>query len=112
MLFNETFDDKITIWVDTEYSTLNELEKGCNDLVDIVSNEDLMLDTYFVFYTKMISGDAIEDKVRTSVYIRCLKDRFDVTINMSDYQFVCNYEQLKAIKSNLESIMSNKLYNK
>ena len=112
MLFNETFDDKITVWVDTEFVDIDELEKGCADIVDVVAGEDLILDTFFVFYTKMISEDAIEDKVRSTVYIRCLKDEFDVTINMSDYQFVCNYQQLKAIKTNIEMLMSSKLYDK
>ncbi len=112
ILFNETFEDKITIWVDTEFVDLDELKKGCVNIVDVVAGEDLILDTYFVFYTKMIFEDAVEDKVRSTVYIRCLKDAFDVTINVSDYQFVCNYQQLKDIKANIEMLMSSKLYDK
>ena len=112
VLFNETFKDKVTIWVDTNYTSLDDLELGCEDLVDVIAREDLMLDTYFIFYTKMLSTDAIEDKVRTSVYVKCTNFGFEVNFNVSDYQFVCNNDQLIAIKNKLNTVISSRLYNK
>lgn len=58
--------------------------------------------THWVFYSGTQAGDAIGDKVRSSIMVRRRDNKFDVHYNMSDFQFVTVFDVATNFKNQLE----------
>ena len=78
-----------------------------NDLQSVSTNE--ASETHWIFYSGIISGDAIEDNVRFSIFVRLKNDRYECNINMSDYIFAASYDETMKIKATIEERLNRRV---
>ncbi|MBC1376761.1 hypothetical protein HCB45_11840 [Listeria sp. FSL L7-0091] len=109
-LFDETneFENKYyrTIW----YGYIeNEFEPELSAMIKQLIQSDLaekmanpIEATHWVFYSGTQAGDAIGDKVRSSIMVRRRDNEFVVHYNMSDFQFVTVFDVAINFKNQLE----------
>ncbi|MBC1450513.1 hypothetical protein HB804_13630 [Listeria welshimeri] len=62
--------------------------------------------THWVFYSETQAGDAIGDKVRSSIMVRHRDNKFVVHYNVSDFQFVTVFDVAIAFKDQLEQVLN------
>lgn len=109
-LFDETneFEEKYyrTIWygyIENEFAPelSDEIKQLVqNDLAEKTANP--IEATHWVFYNETQAGDAIGDKVRSSIMVRHRDNKFVVHYNVSDFQFVTVFDATTAFKDQLE----------
>ncbi|EAD0740631.1 TPA: hypothetical protein ACHVX6_002904 [Listeria monocytogenes] len=113
-LFDETneFEAKYyrTIW----YGYINnEFAPELSDEIKQLIKRDLaektanpIEATHWVFYNETQAGDAIGDKVRSSIMVRYREEKFVVHYNVSDFQFVTVFDVVTAFKDQLEQALN------
>ncbi|MDR0299979.1 MAG: hypothetical protein LBI13_07900 [Streptococcaceae bacterium] len=84
--------------LDKDFTEIAEKIKGLVQ-TDLSAQNDLKAsETQWVFYSSLINGDAVGDKVRFTILLREKAGKFDCTINMSDYIFASSFEQVEKLK--------------
>lgn len=102
LLYDETFGENRTTWHLLEASDLDQLYSKLDEVLAYLrSNINNNCSTH-IFYTNIVSTDAIEDSVRTSILIRQDNHKFDYNINTSDFLYTTQYDKLGKIKLYLE----------
>jgi hypothetical protein len=59
-------------------------------------------ETHWIFYSNIVDGDAIEDKVRFSIFVRLKGGRYVCSINMSDFIFASSFDEVLKAKEAIE----------
>jgi hypothetical protein len=63
--------------------------------------------TQWVFYSNLVSDDAIGDKVRFSIYIRLKEGKYDCNINITDFLFATSFDEVIKIKNLIEQNLNS-----
>ncbi len=130
-LFDETYGDNRTIWylyeendesmnyifsMPDEYGGRSiipcDYSKLAINIKDIIV-EDLKLDlakeanqTQWIFYSSVISTDAIDDKVRFSIFVRLKDAGYVCNINVNDFIFATSFDEVLALKQSIETLLN------
>lgn len=111
-LFDETYNDYRTIWYG--YYEQFDQPKLFEDIVQIIEQEEKKseeqgaVSTSWIFYCKNIQGDALEEKVRSSIMVRFLDRHYSVHCNLSDFEFVTQFDAFDSWKGQLEDLLNSK----
>lgn len=111
-LFDETYNDYRTLWYGY-YEQLNQ-PNLTKELIQIIeqdqekSKEQHAVSTSWIVYCKNTQGDALKEKVRSSIMIRHFENRYNVHCNMSDFEFVTQVDAIELWKKDLEDILNGK----
>ncbi|MGL4694863.1 hypothetical protein [Enterococcus larvae] len=111
-LFDETYNDYRTIW----YGYYEQFDQPdlIKEMLQIIENDKRMseaqqaVSTSWVFYCKNLQGDALEEKVRGSIMVRLLDTHYSVHCNISDFEFVTQFDAIESWKKKLEAALNNK----
>ena len=98
-----------TIWYGYIDISGNLNKELVNTLVSIIKNDlaenvdKSLAASHWVFYTKDVSEDAIEEKVRPSIMIRESQGVFVSNDYMSDFDFVTAFDKINKFRIDLEN---------
>ena len=92
--------------VAADYAPLAKALKKLIEADLLPSPENVTSETHWVFYTGVLDGDAIDDKVRFTIYVRLKGSRYDCNINMSDFIFASSFDNVQKIKASLEEYLN------
>lgn len=118
-IFDETYEsDGVTsrnVWV-SELPLLKKIEYGkivdLNDpekqdsilsvIKEVLAEEDSADEYNFYFYSDQTTKDALDENIRPSLMVQISEGRVFSHINMSDYDFAVNLQNLLDASMNLE----------
>lgn len=110
-LFDETYNNNRTIWYGY-YEQINQpdLIKNIKKVIEQdqkKSETQQAICTSWIFYCKEIQGDALKETVRSSIMIRFFEHRYTVHCNMSDFEFVTQFDAIESWKIELENVLNH-----
>ncbi|KAF1085002.1 hypothetical protein SPSYN_01138 [Sporotomaculum syntrophicum] len=62
--------------------------------------------TQWVFYSNLVSDDAIGDKVRFSIYIRLKEGKYECNINITDFLLATSFDEVIKIRNLIEQCLN------
>ncbi len=68
--------------------------------------EQKTTETQWIFYSNQVSGDAIGDKVRFSIYVRLKEGKYECNINITDFIFASSFDEVIRIKNQTEQVLN------
>lgn len=108
LLFEESFENNETLidfkWIQTGYNNFNAIK--IDELVSFVESFELTNKTFFYFYTEIVNGDAIKDKVRTMITVYYDLNKFDLNTNFSDSIQAMHWDEITSMKKYLIDLLN------
>ncbi|MGL4337498.1 MAG: hypothetical protein ACRCST_11465 [Turicibacter sp.] len=97
---------KRTAWF--EFALDNVFDLNLEPIVKAVKQHLLPdeMEQHFIFYSTDVHPDAIHDKVRFSVMIQYLENKFYVHINVRDLDFSINFQYFRNLEFELERLLN------
>ncbi|MBL1227572.1 hypothetical protein [Enterococcus sp. BWR-S5] len=112
-LFDETYNSYRTIWYGYyEQIGQPDLIKDIKQMIEQdqeKSEAEQAICTSWVFYCKATQGDALQEQVRASIMIRFFEHHYNVHCNMSDFEFVTQFDAIESWKNELEALLNNNI---
>lgn len=105
LLFNEQHGTTNFFWYQTGAETLSDLEGKIKE-ISLCVNEDIKMETCYYFYTNIINTDALNDNVRTAIYVqKKLNGDINMNFNIADSQMAMVMDRIVKIKNELYTLI-------